>query len=301
VAIAGHPVKSWQDVSLEVLTAPTNRLAVTLERDGVRSEIFLTAKKSEKLGLKWLDLEPLERPIVGAVSPNMPAAAAGVQRDDRLISFGGVFLMNNEHLSELVAKSAGKAAELVVERAGKPVSFNLTPVFDNELKRWRIGIAFAAGHYEIQRPGPTPFEQIGGVIHLMGRTVSAVFHSKETGVGAKDMSGPVGILGKLAVDVKTDFRLALSFMVMLNLNLAILNLMPLPVLDGGHILMAAYEIVTRRRVSVRFQEYATTTFALLLLSFMLYVTVNDVTRRLPLLRSLLSQESVVDSQPASGR
>jgi regulator of sigma E protease len=134
----------------------------------------------------------------------------------------------------------------------------------------------------------------------MGKTFSALFHSKETGVTAKDMSGPVGILGKLAVDVKTDFRLALSFMVMLNINLALLNLLPLPVLDGGHILMALYEIVTRRRVGVRFQEVVTTGFAVMLISFMAYVTFYDV-RRAPIFGQLLRQKSVIESpaRPAS--
>jgi regulator of sigma E protease len=137
-------------------------------------------------------------------------------------------------------------------------------------------------------------DQFSDVLRLMGKTFSALFHSKETGVTAKDMSGPVGILGKLAVDVKTDFRLALSFMVMLNINLALLNLLPLPVLDGGHILMALYEVVTRRRVGVRFQEVVTTGFAVMLISFMAYVTFYDV-RRAPIFGQLLRQKSVIES------
>ena len=107
----------------------------------------------------------------------------------------------------------------------------------------------------------------------------------------------MGILGVLAVETRTDFRLALKFMVMLNLNLALLNMLPIIVLDGGHIMMALYELVTRRRVSLKFQEYATGAFAVLLISFMLYVSFFDVTRRLPIFRTLLQQGSVVE-QPA---
>jgi regulator of sigma E protease len=101
----------------------------------------------------------------------------------------------------------------------------------------------------------------------------------------------------LAGELRVDYRRALNFMVMLNINLALLNLLPLPVLDGGHILMSLYEVVTRRRVSVRFQEVATLGFAMVLVSFMLYVTFNDVTRRLPLLGSYLKQETVVNPVP----
>ena len=132
---------------------------------------------------------------------------------------------------------------------------------------------------------------------MMGRTFSALWNHKQTGVGAKDLSGPVGILGVLAVETRTDFRLALKFMVMLNLNLALLNMLPIIVLDGGHIMMALYELVTRRRVSLKFQESATGAFAVLLISFMLYVSFFDVTRRLPIFRTLLQQGSVVE-QPA---
>jgi regulator of sigma E protease len=140
-------------------------------------------------------------------------------------------------------------------------------------------------------------EQIGGVLEQMWDVVNALLHSKETGITPKDMSGPVGIVGKLAADARVDIRLALGFIVMVNINLAILNLLPIPVLDGGHITMALYEIVTRRRVSVRFQETVTAAFAVLLLSFMLYVSFFDVVKRGPLFQALFRQESVVEKAP----
>ena len=75
----------------------------------------------------------------------------------------------------------------------------------------------------------------------MWRTINALFHPKETGVGVKDLSGPVGILAMLGAWVKTDYRLALNFLVLLNVNLAILNMLPIPVLDGGHTVMGFIE------------------------------------------------------------
>ena len=92
--------------------------------------------------------------------------------------------------------------------------------------------------YELQKPGPTPMAQVNRVLAIMGRTFTALYHSDKTGVGAKDLSGPVGILGMLGNQVLIDYRLALSFMVLLNINLAILNLLPIPVLDGGHVIYA---------------------------------------------------------------
>jgi regulator of sigma E protease len=297
VAINGHPVKSWQEINLEVVTALTNVIAVTVERGAERLTVGIPTKTSEALGLKWLDLEPQERPVIGLVQPNMPAAAVGLLGGDKILSFDGIYVLNQEHLSEIVNRGQGRACEIVIERAGERKTLQVTPVFDPETKRGRIGIGFAGGHYEIQRPGPTPRDQIEGVLRMMGKTFWALFHPKQTGVSPKDMSGPAGILGKLAVDVQTDYRLALSFMVMLNINLALLNLMPLPVLDGGHITMALYELILRRRVSVRFQEYATTVFAVLLLSFMAYVSFFDV-RRLPLFLQMFKQKPVIEESAA---
>jgi regulator of sigma E protease len=119
--------------------------------------------------------------------------------------------------------------------------------------------------------------------------IGALIHSRETGVGAKDLAGPVGILAILANAVNNDYRLALSFLVMLNINLAIINLLPFPVLDGGHILMAIIEKIRRRPLSIKFVEYATTGFAVLLISLMLYITFGDV-KRFSLYRAMFKSD-----------
>jgi regulator of sigma E protease len=149
----------------------------------------------------------------------------------------------------------------------------------------------------VQQPGPTPWANFVDVWNKTIGTIGALIYSKQTGVGAKDLSGPVGIFAMLAAQVSTDYRLALNFLVLLNINLAILNLLPIPVLDGGHILMALFEKIRGRPLSLRFIEYATTGFALLLISFMLYVTFFDL-KRLPLIRLLFDRETRIE-QPAS--
>ena len=97
----------------------------------------------------------------------------------------------------------------------------------------------------------------------------------------------------LAIQVKTHWLLALSFMVLLNVNLAVLNLMPVPVLDGGHIVMSIIESIRRKPLSARFVEYTTTAFAVALLSFMLYVTFFDL-KRMPFFKTMFNQETQVE-------
>jgi regulator of sigma E protease len=124
------------------------------------------------------------------------------------------------------------------------------------------------------------------------------FRSKETGVGPSDLAGPIGIFTMLAHQVSVDYRLALSFLLLLNVNLAVLNLLPLPVLDGGHIIMSIIESIIRRPLPVKIQEYATTVFAVLLISFMLFVSFHDVKRiKSGLFKALFEQENQIGGEP----
>ena len=135
----------------------------------------------------------------------------------------------------------------------------------------------------------------------MDRTIStfaALAHSKQTGVGLKDLTGPPGILTLLAYYVNTDWRLALSFLVLLNINLAFINLLPIPVLDGGHIVMALFERLFGRPLPTRLVEYTTTVFAVLLIGFMLFVSFNDV-KRFSLFRTMFKQEVTIEKQEAA--
>jgi regulator of sigma E protease len=296
VEINGSPTRTWQAVSENTALARTNILPVVIERNGVRTTYQLEAKASELIGLKVLNLDPQEHPTVNSVQEKGAAAAAGVLPNDTLLSFSGVPLFGRDQLIKLVQKRANEPTELVVARGPnkEKKTFMVTPRKDGET--YRIGIQFGnESRYEVQKPGPPPTEQIRDVWNRTIGTFSALAHSKETGVSAKDLSGPIGIFAMLGVHVKIDYRLALSFLVLLNINLAILNMMPLPVLDGGHIVMAFFEAIFRRPVPVKLQEYATTVFAVLLISFMVYVSYHDL-GRLPLFKTMMKQENHVDER-----
>jgi regulator of sigma E protease len=172
----------------------------------------------------------------------------------------------------------------------------ITPVYDPENKRARIGIGFSPGVYEVKYP--TPWDQVKLVTQRTFGTISALIHSKQTGVKPKDLSGPVGIISILAAQVYADYRLALSFLVLLNINLAIINLLPIPVLDGGHIMMSIIEKIRRRPLSPKFVEYVTTGFALLLISFMLYITFFDI-KRFPLIRAMFRNGTQIEEQQSN--
>jgi regulator of sigma E protease len=230
------------------------------------------------------------------VMPGSAAKAAGLQVEDEIISFAKIPIAGRDQFIKLVQVRAKEATELVVKRAGKKIVLSITPKLNPATNKGLIGAQIGGSGtvvYQVQRPGPTPWAQVKDVFEKTVNTFSALLHSKQTGVGAKDLSGPVGIFAMLGAQVNADYRLALSFLVLLNINLAFLNLLPLPVLDGGHILMAILEKIRRKPLSLKFVEYSTTVFAVVLISFMLYVTFFDF-KRLPLFKSMFKRETTIE-------
>ena len=297
VSVDGKPVTTWEQIREITILARTNVLPVTVTGEGKTNTYQLTAQSSE-IGGKFLNLDPKQHPTVGKImEPDGPAAKAGLKEGDEFISMQGIPAVNHVLLAEMIHKRTGQPTETLIKRDGKLLKLTVTPTAQAGSKEGHIGIMWGENLvYVLKRPGPTPVEQINRVLQRTVDTFSALFHSKETGIGVKDLSGPPGILMMLAHEVNTDFRLAMSFLVLLNINLAVLNMLPIPVLDGGHILMAIVEKIRRRPLSVRFVEYTTTAFAVLLISFMLFVSFNDVTRRMPIFRSMFHHGTKIEQQ-----
>jgi regulator of sigma E protease len=298
VEVNGRKVTTWQQIQEFTALARTNVLPVTIERAGARKTYNLEAKTSDVLGIKSLNLDPQEHPTVADTQKDGAAAQAGVQRGDTLVSYSGVPLFGRDQLIRLVQTNADKPADLMVERGASKEKHSFKLVAKHDGKAYRIGIFFGnETKYEVQKPGPPPWEQISDVWYRTIGVFGALLHSKQTGVKASDLSGPVGIVAMLSYYVHTDYRLALSFLVLLNINLAVLNMMPLPVLDGGHIVMALIEAIFRRPLPVKIQEYVTTVFAVALISFMVYVSYHDL-GRIPLFKTMFQQETQIGEKNA---
>ncbi|MSU03871.1 MAG: RIP metalloprotease RseP [Pedosphaera sp.] len=301
VEVDGRPIRGWMEVQEATGLARTNMLPVVIERNGQRNTYNLEAKVNSTFGFKLLNLEPRDHPVVGGVKSGSAAEEAKLQEKDLIIGFAGVPIVNKEQLIKLIRSRGGQVSVIEVKRGDQKLKINITPRQDPTTKDGIIGVALTsdlAELYQVQKPGPLPWDQVSEVISKTIKTFSALYHHEQTGVGAKDLSGPVGIFAMLAKWVNTDYRLALSFLVLLNINLAVINMLPLPVLDGGHITMSLFEVITRRRLSVRFQEYATTIFAVLLISFMVYVTFYDI-KRLPLFKAFITQETHIEPSGTS--
>jgi regulator of sigma E protease len=298
VEINGQPLHSWTELMGVVATSHDSTLRVVIERNGERLVKELETETNPRLGMKMINLYPQSRPFARKIERGSPAEQAGVQPGDRFLAIDHVPVFSAQQLIELIGKREDKPSELKLMRRGNVLTLSITPRnLDRDSKAVRIGVMLGD---EVVRPGPTPLRQFEDVSKLMGYTINALFHSKQTGVGVRSLSGPVGIMGGWWLEfVYGGIRRGLWLAVILNINLAIINLLPIPVLDGGHIVFAALEGIRRKPLNARIVNAASMAFAVLIISFMLYVTFFDIQRFVSPMYKSNNQPKTNETLPAS--
>lgn len=225
--------------------------------------------------------------IVGSVMPHSPAALAGLRQGDRVTAVDGRPVYNPASLADQSA--LGRPMELTVATAqGTVRTVAVTPAMPSNWNASmkgaspKLGIRWQTDFLTPKIENPDPLSQVGMSLRWMGDTIRKVVAPKSD-VGVQHLSGPVGIGTHLYNMLTTSegWRLALWFAVILNVNLAVLNILPLPVVDGGHVVLGTLEAVFRRPVGGRVLEYVQTGFVLVIMAFFLFVTFKDVGDMMP--------------------
>ncbi|MCX7886184.1 MAG: RIP metalloprotease RseP [Verrucomicrobiae bacterium] len=293
VQVNDQRVKTWGELMEAVAFSRQSTVQLHVERGGEKLTFAVEARLNEKFKIKTLNLYPRVRPFAQKVLAGSPAERAGIRPGDRFVSVDGVALYSREQMISLISQRADQPVEIKVLRNGRLLGLTAVPQLDPNDKVARIGVRLGED-LEILRPGAPPLEQFREVLGSMARLAKAIFHYKETGVGLDSFSGPVGIsVHWWYAIVSGGILWGLKIAVILNINLAILNLLPLPVLDGGHIIFSAVEAAIRRPLPARLVQVTQTAFAALLIGFMLYITVfSDLRRFLP------DRPRAAESQPA---
>jgi len=221
---------------------------------------------------------------IAAVSKDSPAEVAGLKAGDRVTGIDGTPQRISIGISEYVQKNEGKPLELAIEREKFAQKIKVTPVPPVGQETPRLGIEWALDDSvvwdqmgEFQVIHPAPGEQLRKSVMMIVDTLGAVF-SQKSSIGVQHMGGPVMMMRAyyMMFESQEGWRLALWFSVVLNVNLALLNLLPIPVLDGGHITLAIVEGIRRRPVNVRLLEYVQTACALVIIGFMVFIMFFDV-------------------------
>jgi RIP metalloprotease RseP len=282
LAVNGQKIADLDNTPPAILLA-TSKLDLLISRNGAEMEF----KNIEPI----VNIEPDDYVIGVVLSPgnliemvrdDSPAARAGLMKDDVLVAVDDHKLTADDKLIDILKAGKGKTVEFTVARAGKNIKLNITP---EQYKEYYSGlnIKFMAH--------PTPWDLFVNVIDMSYKSLRGIYFNMAHKAGvseqsstlkARNMSGPVGIVTMMYRSVRYgSFMQGIFLVVIITFSLGLLNLFPLPILDGGHIVFSVIEMVIGKPLPHKYVQPVNIACVFFLISFMLYVTVFDVNRLLP--------------------
>jgi len=288
--VDGHPVHSFgsqseDSLTWRIITSERTNIAITYLRGEATNTVYATPFKREtkwyeRKALRQIKVGPIQKALIARTITNSPASLAGLKFGDEIVKIDGepIFSLGAiEHVEDAMTNRDAKPVTFTILRgteefekqmlAVKPLTpTNVPPIF---------GIVWLENtNKSLAYPGP--WEQIEQSAKQIFATIGAVV-SKKTDIGVQQLGGAV-MITRVYVNLfqnEDGWRLVLWFSVLLNVNLAMLNMLPLPVLDGGHITLSLIEAIRRRPVSPRILNYIQSAFAVLLIGFMLFIAFFD--------------------------
>jgi regulator of sigma E protease len=277
LTVSGEEVKTWEDFDVAIGTRPGRAVAVTVVRNDREQALTVTPDREGKFEVGRIGVFPQVHPRVQSVRRGEPADVAGLKTGDVVLAVNGESVQLARQLSEAIGRNPLKPITLSVMRGGQPLEITVTPRREGDVGR--IGISIANELKRIQ-PGPLGavwlsvqrnWEFAGLILRTLGGLISG-----ET--SPKQLMGPVGIAQLSGESAQEGWISLFALMASISLNLGLLNLLPVPVLDGGHILIMALEGAARRDFSIRVKERMLFAGFVLLMLLMVTVIYNDLTR-----------------------
>lgn len=275
---------TWEAIVLREISGANRPMQVTVERSGKRIETTVTPTLDEKFGMGfagWADQSEIQ---IANVSPGMPAEKAGLTRGDLMLSVNGTPIRSRFKLQEVIRASGGKPVQIDFQREGRRQSATLQPVF-SELDgtgRWMIGAFFEDRVVFTSLAFPQALAE-SARYNVKGATLIYQFLRGliEQRVSAKSVHGPIGI-AQLSGEAAREGPFAfIGLMAMVSLNLAVINLLPIPIMDGGVVLMLLVEMIMRKDMSMPVKEVVFKLGFVFLMVVMAFVLYNDISRILP--------------------
>lgn len=220
---------------------------------------------------------------VGTVLEGSVAAKEGLRQGDRIISIDGSKVESFADISRIVSLHPEIALEFIYQRDGKDITKMITPalveqkdLFGNKSKIGRLGIGSTKTEQRVLHVGEAFSTSITEVYNISASTFTAIGQMITGHRGTEDLGGPIRIAQYSAQAYKQGVVAVLWLMVILSVNLGLVNLFPIPMLDGGHLMYYAIEAVRGKPMAQTFQEYGFRFGLLLLLGFFVFVTINDI-------------------------
>ncbi len=272
---------AWEDISLKEVASAQRSMQVWVERNGQRLHFSVTPALDPKQGVGIAGWDEQMDVEVAGVMPGMDAEKAGLKQGDLLVAVNGQPVRSTPKLHDIINGTGGKPVAITYERGGQKRDVTITPTQSNidGAERWMIGVRLENHILFTSLSFP---QALSESLRQNGRDATLVYRFLEGIVerrmSAKSLTGPIGIAqasGEAAREGLTPF---LGLMVMVSLNLAIFNLLPIPILDGGVILMLAVEMLMRRDLSLQVKEMVFKVGFVFLMAVVAFVLYNDITK-----------------------
>jgi regulator of sigma E protease len=293
VTVAGREVNTWEQFFINVGTRAGREIEIGVLRDGKQFAVRLTPAPQTKFEIGDIGVLPDTHPLVGALLPGGPAEKSGLKAGDVIQRVDGVTITLREQLIAAVSKKANTPVTMSVVREGKPIDVTVVPEANTgrcpSLAQGAGCIGISIGE-EVIRIKPGPIDAIGMSIKRNYESAGLIFMTigqlitRET--STRQLMGPLAIAQLSGESAQQGWVPLFALMASISLNLGLLNLLPIPVLDGGHIFIMALEGLARRDFSLRVKEKMFLAGFAVLLMLMVTVIYNDLTR-IPLFERLM--------------
>jgi regulator of sigma E protease len=227
------------------------------------------------------------KPSIGGVQENSPAQAAGLQAGDMIAAIDGVPVANWDEMAALITGSEGNPIAITIQRPEwDSFTVSVTPqtttsknIFGEDIQRHIIGISSAGEVVNLRlNPLESLVESVKQTYNITKLTIVSIVKLIQGTVSTKTLGGPIMIAEMAGQQAREGAVNLVFFIALLSINLAIINFLPIPVLDGGHMLFFLIEAVTRRPVNTRTREVAQQAGIFILIMLMIFVFYNDITR-----------------------
>ncbi len=286
VKLDGKRNPTWDDVVLKEIESASRPMHVTVERSGKDVDATVTPVLDERSGVGsagWTEKGEVQ---LGPVTAGMPAQKVGLQQGDLILTAAGHPIHATVRFHEIIRGSGGKPVTIEFQRNGQPREVTVQPVWSGAdgQPRWVIG-AYVEPKLNIVTSRLSLPDAVRESVQENVRSAGLIFRFLERiverRISAKSLTGPVGIAQMSGQAARQGPSAFIMLMSMVSLNLAVINLLPLPILDGGSVVMLLIEMVMRRDMSMSVKEAVFKVgfvFIMMLVAFVLY---NDITKILP--------------------
>ena len=284
VSLDGKEKPDWQAVQNDFLTSPGRTIPIVVERAGRRIQTTITPERRGREDAGYAGMLPVIRTVVRAVQPNSPAMAAGVKPGDEIIRVNGVDLRNSGRtIQQAIQETTEKTFPITVvrnENQRQEIVLDVTPVLRDGRKMIGIDVPFPTVHMKLgllgalQKSIETNKENAVLIFQVIGRLIKRQ-------ASLRQLDGPVGIVAVSGQAYEAGLDTLLTFMAVISLNLGILNILPIPILDGGVILLLVIESLMGHDLSLRMKERIVQASFVFLLMLTVIVLYNDVVKLLP--------------------